>query len=299
MATQQTGPKKTSKWDEIVQWYANHAYLVGIIYSAGAAVVIIGALFKILHWPGASYVLMAGMFTEAFLFIMGVLEKPHATYHWENVFPQLIGNEPKEITLDGGIAGGDKNIQTKAPQVPSITEEQVKALQDGIENVANAASKLATIGEVATATNGLIDKMNAAGEAAQSFAGTQDALLVATGNLAKQYQALNSEVEKIQANTQAHNKGIETINVQLSALNSVYELQLKEIQAQSATYKAQTEKLNGVSANVATLIAQTEELKQTATTSVEASKQYLAAQQKLAAQVADLNKVYGNMLSAL
>ncbi len=299
MATQQSGTQNLSKWEKALKWYADHAYAVGIIYSVGAAVVIIGALLKIMHWPGASILLPLGMGVEALLFTMGIFEKPHATYHWENVFPQLIGEEAQPITIEGDTAGGDKNKKSQTPQVPSITEEQAKALQDGIENVANAASKLATIGEVATATNGLIDKMNAAGEAAQSFAGTQDALLAATNSLTKQYQTLNTEVEHIQATTQAHNKGVEAINAQLNALNSVYELQLKEIQAQAATYKAQTEKLNSANATVATLVAQTDELKQTATASVEASKQYLAAQQKLVAQVADLNKVYGNMLSAL
>ena len=55
-------------------WYESYQgkRVTGIVYSVGAAVVIIGALFKILHWPGASAVLMIGMFTEAFLFTIGV-----------------------------------------------------------------------------------------------------------------------------------------------------------------------------------------------------------------------------------
>ena len=54
-------------------WYESYKgqRVVGMVYSIGASVVIIGALFKILHWPGASTVLMIGMFTEAFLFLIG------------------------------------------------------------------------------------------------------------------------------------------------------------------------------------------------------------------------------------
>ena len=65
-------------------WYESYdgKNVVNIIYSAGASVVIIGALFKILHWPGASQVLMIGMFTEAFLFLIGTLEHPHPEFHW-------------------------------------------------------------------------------------------------------------------------------------------------------------------------------------------------------------------------
>ena len=74
--------KNLSTWDRIVAWYAGKAYGVQMVYSVGASIVIVGALFKILHWPGASQVLMVGMFTESFLFLIGIFEKPHISYHW-------------------------------------------------------------------------------------------------------------------------------------------------------------------------------------------------------------------------
>ena len=51
---------------KFMHWYGSYQgkNIVNIVYSVGASVVIIGALFKILHWPGASQVLMIGMFTE-------------------------------------------------------------------------------------------------------------------------------------------------------------------------------------------------------------------------------------------
>ena len=76
-------------------WYESYQgkSIVNIVYSVGASVVIIGALFKILHWPGASQVLMVGMFTEAFLFLIGTLEHPHPEFHWENVFRNCWSTE--------------------------------------------------------------------------------------------------------------------------------------------------------------------------------------------------------------
>ncbi len=272
MATQQEN-SQVSGWGKVVKWYASHAYAVNIIYSAGAAVVIIGALFKILHWPFASQILMVGMFTEAFLFTLGIFEKPHAVYHWENVFPQLTDENAKAPQTN--VLGGTS----------ALAEKDIKALQEGIANVGKAAAQLATLGEVATATNGLVEKMTIAGNAAEQFAATQTSLLNATEGVTKHYQAIEADVEGAANQTKAFGKTVEAINTQLSQINSVYELQLKEIQAQSAAYE--------------TLANQANELKQNSTASVEASKQYLAAQQKLAVQVADLNKVYGNMLSAL
>ncbi len=300
MTTKQADSQKLSTWDKIVNWYAQQAYAVGIIYSVGASVVIIGALFKILHWPGASQVLMVGMFTEAFLFIIGIFEKPHAAYHWENVFPQLYGEEVKEISSGNGIAGSaSAPSHTGLEGVAAIKDADVQALKDGIANLSKAAGQLSSLGEVATATNGLVDKMNTAGVAAEQFATTQVSLSGAAEGVAKQYNAIQGEMEVVVSQTKAYGKGIEALNAQLNSANSVYELQLKEIQAQSAAFKAQTEKLTGVNATIDTLATQANQMQANAASTLEASKQYLAGQQKLAAQVADLNKVYGNMLNAL
>ena len=51
--------------------------MTGMAYGFGASVVIIGALFKIQHYPGASVMLMIGMFIEAILFALSAVEKPH------------------------------------------------------------------------------------------------------------------------------------------------------------------------------------------------------------------------------
>ena len=55
--------------------------IVGYAYGFGAAIVIVGALFKILHLPGASVVLTLGMGTEALLFALSAFEDPHKEYH--------------------------------------------------------------------------------------------------------------------------------------------------------------------------------------------------------------------------
>ena len=62
-------------------------------YGLGAAVVIMGALFKIMHWPGASLMLIIGLSTEAVIFIMSVLEPVHLDADWSRVFPELADTE--------------------------------------------------------------------------------------------------------------------------------------------------------------------------------------------------------------
>lgn len=58
-------------------------------YSIGAAIVIWGALFKILHLPGGSALLCVGMGTEIAMFIITAFDRPSREYKWEHVFPEL------------------------------------------------------------------------------------------------------------------------------------------------------------------------------------------------------------------
>ena len=60
--------------------------IVGVLYSLGASMVILGAMFKILHLPGANQVLMIGMITEAVLFALGAFDKPFEDVSWKNIF---------------------------------------------------------------------------------------------------------------------------------------------------------------------------------------------------------------------
>ena len=58
-------------------------------YSWGAAVVILGALFKLTHLPGANFMLFVGMGTEVLVFFISAFDRPFKTYKWESVFPNI------------------------------------------------------------------------------------------------------------------------------------------------------------------------------------------------------------------
>jgi hypothetical protein len=136
--------------------------------------VIVGALFKIMHFPGAGPMLIAGMSIEAILFAIGCLDRPHADFHWENVFPQLVGHgaDPELIkemesrprpTLLGGAGTGESST------VPAVDEKVMESLKLGIAGLAKTASQLSELGTLATATTNLTSKLDAAGVAAEQF----------------------------------------------------------------------------------------------------------------------------------
>lgn len=291
-----------------MHWYGSYQgkNVVNIVYSAGASVVIVGALFKILHWPGASQVLMIGMFTEAFLFLIGTLEHPHPEFHWENVFPQLLeygskpelleekSHQPRPTLLGAGVAGGPEVVGSAAPvaggaassaKVPSLKDEDLAALKDGISELAKTATQLSELGKVAQTGVKLGEKLEAAGAATEAYASklaeagvATDAFKTATGTLATTYAQVSGDMQNIAEETKAYKAGVEQVGKSIAALNTVYELQLQSVNAQTEAQK---------------------EAAAAAKEAAEAQTAFAAGAKQLQKQVASLNDIYGNMLNAL
>ena len=291
----------TGKKGGFMEWWESYQgkRVRDCVYSLGASVVLIGALAKLEHYSWASVALMIGMITEAVLFAIGVFDKPHVEYNWQNVFPQLVNEKSgllPEIyeqvktwevpTLLGAnvkpISGEGVEIDGK-PATGSgldakLSDKDVEALSNGIKNLTKTASQLSDLGTLAMATSKFNEKLDAAAIAADKFA-------TAAGN--------------VQDHTDAYAKSMDAISSNLGNLSAVYELQLKNAQAQAEAMKAQTDKANAATKQVE---AMTEDMKQAAAAAAAAAanqKAYEAASKQLAEQVANLNKVYGNMLTAL
>jgi gliding motility-associated protein GldL len=300
---------------KFMHWYESYQgkNIVNIVYSAGASVVIIGALFKILHWPGASQVLMIGMFTEAFLFLIGTLEHPHPEFHWENVFPQLLeyGTKPELLEekskqarptlLGAGVAGSAAGAGFGTPgvgagvqpaqagpasaKVPQLKEEDLKALKDGIADLAKTATQFSELSKVAQTGVKLNEKLLAAEAATTDYASklaavgfATDTLTQAANGLSGTYSQIGTDLKAVAEETKAYKAGVEQVGKSIASLNTVYELQLQAVNAQTDAQKA--------------AVAAAKE-------ATEAQVAFANGAKQLQKQVADLNGIYGNMLNAL
>ena len=297
---------KKGGWARFMEWYGSYQgkRVVGMVYSIGAAVVIVGALFKIMHWPGASTVLIAGMCTEALLFMIGCLDKPHPEFHWHEVFPQLLGHgtEPGLLaemqarpkpTLMGGAEG------SSSASVPALNEKELESLKAGIGNLAKTAAQLSELSTVATATNKLTSKLDAASDAAEQFVSAGKTISEKSDALGSVYAQVTQDMQNVAKGTKEYEVKVADVAKQLTSLNAVYELQLQTLQKQVEAYKAQTEKVTGATAQVETLTATVKQMTDAAGNALKSQEAYVAGAKQLANQVADLNKVYGNMLNAL
>src|ERR1700761_6475489 len=64
--------------------------ILHIVASGGAAIVIVGALFKIQHWEGANQMLICGLLTEALIFLLYAFDVPHEEWDWSLPYPELV-----------------------------------------------------------------------------------------------------------------------------------------------------------------------------------------------------------------
>ena len=265
------------------RWYNSPGgqRLVGATYSIGASLVIIGALFKIQHWMFASELLTVGMLTEAVLFGIGVFEKPHKTYHWENMFPALVGDHAIEPVSMGNALPSS-----------SLSQEDTKKLEMGIKQLGETAGQLGDISKAASSSAVFAKNITEASDAAASFASKQKNLDVVSDGLFKSYQEIAGTLTTVSAGTKTYAAKADALHNSMSAINSIYELELKNIEAQAQAINAQTGKVTAATSDMEKLFA-------TVVATAKDMETYKQQTEKLAKQVSDLNNVYGNMLNAI
>ena len=259
--------------------------MVGYAYGFGAAIVIVGALFKILHLPGASVVLTLGMGTEAILFALSAFEDPHKEYHWETVFPQLEGGE------GGAILGGAAPAASKAgnsiddiANAGGLSQSDAQKLNEGIRKLSETANQIADVTAAVSASSNYAKNMNAASDAIASFAATQASLKTSSDSLFASYKTVAESMANVASDAEGYMKEMQGITKNLSAINASYEMQVKSISAQAEIVENVNTNLNKIGSAMEAASAQTEQFKDQAT--------------KLTQQVSSLNNVYGNMLNA-
>lgn len=271
--------------------------IVGAAYSLGASVVILGAMFKILHLNGASYMLGIGMSVEAIIFALGIFDKPVKEFEWNKIFD--FENERNRSNNLVSTPQAESKSSLKVNYTETISDVDVKKLSEGIKNLSTTAEQLNALTAVVKSTDKLTSNLDNASEMTSKFIQSQEQLNNATSQLKSSYQSINNGMEVVDKNTKHYASKVEEINKNLSSINSVYEIQLKNIQAQSEGLTKQNDLIKAVSADLNQISTNVDKMKLTTQNAAEQTELYKSGTEKLVKQVADLNLVYGNMLNAL
>ena len=194
--------------------------IMSYIYGWGASVVIIGALFKIMHWPFANAMLIAGLGTEALIFFVSVFEPIHAEYDWSLVYPELAGMEPTEKK--------PKNTGTISQQLDKMLAEAkvgpelIGSLGNGLKSLSDNVKEMATIGNATVATNEYTANIGKASKAIESISSSSNEI---SNSMASFAGGLTNMVNNLSAtaNDSAEFKdNLGKLNKNLGSLNSVY-----------------------------------------------------------------------------
>ena len=262
---------------------------MGYVYGFGASVAIIGALFKILHLPGASIMLIAGLGVEAIIFALSSFEPPHETPDWSLVYPELAGLEPidKPAKSNGGNGGGD--TISGLVSAGAIDQKTIDQLATGVKNLANTTSQMSDLADASVATKSYLNNVKNAADSLNQFSAAQNSVSEAGNKLAAK---INEEGNKFGDSFNKLNSAFATqaeqsakLGSNMTAVTEAYQQQLKGINSQLESTKTMASGLSSISAELAA--------------SVEGVKEYRQQIASLSKTVGELNNIYGNMLSAI
>jgi gliding motility-associated protein GldL len=256
-------------------------YGIGNIVSWGAAVVIVGLMFKILHWPGATWFIAGGLTVEALLFLLLGFQREEAEIDWTRAYPELAHDYNGELPAASqrAVAPAANNFSQTAALDKMMTDakigpELINSLADGLRTFGDKVNSISKVTDAGEATIAFTNKVK---QATQSYDNLSTSFEKASVNL--------SELANTNVDSRAYHDQVNNLAKNLSALNAVYEL---ELQDSSSHLKS----MNKFYQNLSLTMNNFNE-------SLEDSKQFKDEVGRLAKNLASLNAVYGNMLTAM
>jgi gliding motility-associated protein GldL len=273
------------------------------LYGLGASVVIVGALFKIQHWPLAGTMLTIGLLTEAVIFFFSAFEPLHEEVDWSLVYPELAGipEEGEEIqahgsgkrhdtAIGGGFSGGGGGSVALSKfdemlEKAEITPELFQKLGVGMKKLGDATSNISVMGDVSAASNKYMNTINGATDSLGKLSESYQSTTKVINETGATYKNMADSLSVIEVGGKSYQQQLEVLNKNLSALNTVYELQKKGVDDH---IKESDNLYKGIQGLVKDL-----------TESAGDTKKYREQITKLNDNLSALNNVYGNMLAAM
>lgn len=288
---------KYRKYKNIVEKFLSSAKgkrFFHIMYSLGAAVVIIGALFKINNYPMGSVILAVGMVTEAIIFALSAFDKPEKDYNWEEVFPVLGDDSDNEegenqpVILPSAMPRVAYSTQVGGGGASSNSlgnEDSTQTINNGNVGGVGFVPSSNIPDTTFVASEGYSDQLTSLSDSMSRFAEVTNNLAKVSGKLLESFESINENSEGIGANTRGYIEQMEALNRNVSGLNTIYEIQLKGVSSQINTIEEINAGLNRI--------------KNLYSGSLVDSSVFKAETEKMAQQLAELNRVYARLLQAM
>ncbi|NNE29283.1 MAG: gliding motility protein GldL [Saprospiraceae bacterium] len=169
-------------------------YLKNLIIGVGAAIVMLGALFKIQSWEGGGLMLTIGLCTEAFLFTLLGLLPPEKDYYWEKLYPGLEKYDSTIAPITEGEAVAAINGE--------VVEQQLGGMLNELQSMSKSLGSLKALQEV-------------------DFAGTSEQVAAMSNFYTRMNEAMGNLSDSLE-DTVAYKDQLAALNKNLGSLNNVY-----------------------------------------------------------------------------
>ncbi len=305
-----------SKLDNLVR-SKGYKNFMSKLYGWGAAVVILGALFKINHWPGGTVMLIVGMGVEVVIFVFSAFEPLHIEWDWSLVYPELAGmkedaegghamvegeaaDKTKKLTPGNGIT----NQLDKMLADAKIGPELIDRLGKGMDNLASSANSLNNMTTAVAATDKFVSNMDVAADAAadlsNAYRRTAESINNDAGLSSCYNESLKDATDAVNNLSNIYKETAQSLHASgssnyldemkkmassLSSINAMYEIQLQNSTSQLEATKEVQDRIQTMVANFAE--------------SADDVLKYKQQVDALTKKVAELNQIYGNMLTAM
>lgn len=237
-------------------------------YSIGAAVVIWGALFKILHLPGGNALLCLGMGTEVVMFILTAFDRPPKEYKWEDVFPVLDSKNPDDRPAFGNgvaavsvAAGSAAQGAQSAVTANGPAPDMASASQQYMEQLASITAEMERLRATTAQLNAVSD------------------------TLLQSYKAITEHSAEIGDHATGYVDQMKNLNHNINGLNTIYEIQLKSV-------AGQLDSIDRVNRGI-------KDIRDMYEKSAAQSVRYCEETERMARYMQQLNSVYEKMLHAM
>ena len=256
--------------------------VLNFIFAFFAAVVILGALFKIRHWPAADEMITLGLFSEVVVFlVMAFMVPPPEEPHWQRYFPDINLHpdldpnfKPTPLTLPGSSGNPALTKMEDMLRDADITPANLGRLSDNFKKLGSTVDNMSDISDVVSATGEYTTKTK---EASVALGQMKEAYVGAANSIQHFNQAADG--------TKQFHEQVQVLTKNLSSLNTIYELELQDT----------NNHLKAMNKFYSNLVNASEAMEGSVTDAKKAQDQIAL----LANNLGRLNSVYGNMLSAM
>ena len=308
------------------------------VYGIGAAIVLIGALFKINHYPYADIMLIVGLGTEAIIFLFSAFEPPHEDPKWSLVYPELEMGKGQAGLKSGKSATERLNEMLEKAK---IDEAAIERLGSGMENLSENALKLNSVTDAAVVSEEFYSNLKTASgsahelsvaftkkvDAANDYSNNMSRVNEGAGTLAVAYEqaadamkndtvvtevfasTVKSATDSAQSLADSYEKSANVLSKSVSTLDftavegDAYNIQLRKISENlstlNAAYEIQLQGTTNAAESTGKLQNTMNEFLAKLETSTASTEEFSGQMEILNQRMSSLNKVYGNMLSAM